>query len=213
MVNRTFTKENIHQTLNFHTSIVGTSGSGKTELAKQMNNYSPESVFFVNTMRHSIRSIPVYPENWSYHLFPHTQGKSIKISIAPKIHQKFDEFALEVDEILNKIITVQEVIQHKRLYIFIDEIGLYDEIRETLKEIAKLGRNYNMFLVSISQRPQDINKTIFSQSNMLYSSFDDFDLTYLKRLGIKPLSMNLREFVYYPKASKIGDQYTFTMKL
>jgi len=209
---RAMKKFQVHQLVNFHTSILGTSGSGKTELAKAMFNYAPYSAFFVNTMRHKLEGVPITSDNWELAMFAHTQGRTVKAHMAPRVHQDFDDFALEIEEMLGNIKVVQEVLGNKRLFIFVDEIQLYSEIDGVIRNLILLGRNYETYIVSISQRPQNIDKNIFSQSNMVYSHFDEFDFKYCHRLGIHGLRKTKKfEFVYYPKANSEGEQYVMKM--
>jgi len=205
-------KYQVHRLVNFHTSIMGTSGSGKTELAKAIFNYMPHSAFFVNTMRHKLSGVEINKNNWHLAMFAHTQKRTIKVHVSPRVHQDFDDFATEIEEMLHNIKVVQEVLIDQPLFIFIDEIQLYTEIDGVIRDLILLGRNYQTYVVSISQRPQNIDKNIFSQSNMVYSHFDEFDFGYCKRLGISPLQVNLFEFVYYPKANNDGQQYIMKME-
>lgn len=209
----TLQKHQVFKCLTWHTSILGASGSGKSYLAKEIFNYMPYSGLFVNTMQHAVNGIEINLDNWADCMFPHTQGNIVKTKITRKVHQRFDDFSLQTEEIIEVVRTIQEATNGNLFYIFVDEVNFYKAIDNCLRETVLTGQNHNLFLVSISQRPQNVDKNIFTQSNMVYSTFEEFDITYLKKLGIKPLAVNFREFVYYPKVNREGEEYIFRMKL
>jgi len=147
---RAMKKFQVHQLVNFHTSILGTSGSGKTELAKAMFNYAPYSAFFVNTMRHKLEGVPITSENWELAMFAHTQGRTVKAHMAPRVHQDFDDFALEIEEMLGNIKVVQEVLGNKRLFIFVDEIHILFPSLNVLRTLTRIFSHNRTWFTHIS---------------------------------------------------------------
>lgn len=209
---KTLGKSQVHKALTFHSMILGASGSGKTELAKAMFHFMPHSAIFINTVRHKLQATELDPGNWATMAFLHTQGRAIKASISPAIHEDFEAFALRVKEYLTFFNIVQEVDHRHPLYLFVDEMKFFESVLPFFRNLTLLGRNYKFWLVSISQRPQLIDKSVFTQSNMIYSHFDEFDHRYLKEMKVKVQDLPKFVFEYYPKVNKEGAPYLFKMQ-
>lgn len=201
--------QNLTRFLDFHLSIVGGSGSGKTYLSNHSFNILPNTSIFFNVMGlRDIRGTEVQTlEQFDSLLYNDTfHNQTHKIIVSPHIGEDADEYTDRVTRLIKRVRKLQDnkyrLNIKRRITLYFDEVQHLCENADFVKQaknISLMGRNKDLFGVWISQRPQNINKNLFTQSNILFGLIDEFDHTYLKKISMDVPDVNLYEFYWWER--------------
>lgn len=172
----------------FHTSILGVSGSGKTTLAKALFAELNYSALFMDTQSVGVPGETINSASTLRDMLKkHIKGKAIKAVLRPSVFDSGNSFVTKVLKTIEAIDRAQSVIRSRGgtryFFIFIDEVQLlsrWKNVLTQLYDVALMGRNKNLFGVFISQRPQNIDKNLFTQSNLMIGRTEEFDREYYR---------------------------------
>jgi hypothetical protein len=164
-----------------HTSVIGTTGTGKTYATNRLIlGESLGSLYFntnivklangwvradkTNTVKQIIQALK--------------EGK--KINYIPDRSMKEKEFIYLTDKLFDAGFT-----ENKQFIYAIDECHLYKKDADRkLVEVATSGRTFGFKGVFISQRPAEMNYTLLSQSSLFYIfDVNNFEVNYLNGKG------------------------------
>lgn len=158
-----------------HIGHLGITGSGKTVFAKGF------------TLRHFGRRIVIDPEQEEFIDPPYVKATSKQ---ALKAASKPGYFALRIpwsvkgeqtDDELEQFLRGLLKIRDPAVAIYFDELSMFvgpNQIGRYLKAVMVQGRHHRINVVWSTQRPQLINRTIWTQTNHLFSFFiDEYDIT------------------------------------
>lgn len=200
---------------NFHVSIIGKSGSGKTVLANTAFEQIPNTAIFFNTMGlrgikgKEVRSLKEFDRCLYEDTF---NNKTHKLIISIKLHEDIEDYTVRVLQLVKRIRKLQDrkYVNNikRRVTLFFDEIQYLCEDKEFLKKvknISLLGRNKNLFACYISQRGQNVPKDMLTQSNCFIGHLENFDVAYFHRIKmfIPYIKEDSYQFFWYNKEKMI----------
>lgn len=187
-------------------SVIGTRGTGKSFLAREINQIFP-------------RSVVIDPaKDW-------TNGEIVTSfnQFAGKLADKFDKNERKFriifqfnpdeqnkDEVLNHVLRL--CFHFKNLQVVVDEVQLFSSanyIPEYFKNILFMGRHNGISVMCITQRPSQLNKNILSQSLHVFCGqlHDKNDLnavsSFLNTDAKKLFNLPKRNFIYFNPESGI----------
>lgn len=172
-----------------HTDIVGTTGSGKSSLAKHLYRECPGIGIYVNTGAESdVSGFTVDVANgdeWS----PELIADHNRINLIPTGDPEIDV------ELLNRVqadlFALGAEIPHEkgRFYVFVDESHEYAPLSakgdNPIVRMAKRGRRHNVRLFPISQAPADLSKAVVRECNYhVIFAIGTYSENYFKTYGM-----------------------------
>lgn len=152
-------------------SILGRRGTGKTTLLRyHVNAIRPYCPIFIFDQVHNFndKSYHYIQENTQYDpkVFYEKNRVFVKQSNAQEDFTQFCDDILMLYKQYNGRYHCYLVVDE--IYLLVNNTNLDAECNKSFKEILVAGRNYGIGLLFASQRPQILNKTILSQSNIVY---------------------------------------------
>lgn len=173
--------------INKHNFIIGTTQSGKTELAKARAEAFKGGVFFFNPQAVEMpKSFSTVDCNYSIEQMIQCLKSGFKINYIP--HHN-DKIALkELNYIAEKVFydKVQRK-DDKPLSFVVDECHMYikNNTESPVLNIATRGLRFGLYLTTITQRPALTNNTLFTQAEWkTYLHVEGEEWKYLKGQGI-----------------------------
>lgn len=172
-----------------HTDIVGTTGSGKSSLAKHLYRNAPGFAIYVNTGAES---------DVTGHTVDLARGDTFDISLLSE-HSRLNVIPVgepEADmelmaEIQAGLFRLGENIPHEkgRFYVFVDEAHEYAPLSAAgdnpVVRMAKRGRRHNIRLFPISQAPADLSKAVVREANYhIIFAIGTYSENYFKNYGM-----------------------------
>ena len=166
---------------NGHSTVIGTTRSGKTYATKKSLEKVKEGVIFFNTQYEEMPSS-----------FIKVSAKDdIKVIInALKANKKIN-YIPQLDSIIRdkELIYLVESLyrrdSEKRIYLVVDEVHLYEkESLKALIKVATTGLRFGVHGIWISQRPANIDNTLMTQSNQFVIFKTNMESGYFGRYGI-----------------------------
>ena len=172
-----------------HTDIVGTTGSGKSSLAKYLYRECPGIGIYINTGAESdVSGYTVDIANgdaWDISLI----HEHDRINLIPTGDPETDVELLNV--IQNDLFAVGSEIEHDkgRFFVFVDEAHEYAPLSaegdNPVVRMAKRGRRHNVRLYPISQAPADLSKSVVRECNYhVIFAIGTYSENYFKRYGM-----------------------------
>lgn len=163
------------------TAIFGITGSGKTVFATEEFNKYTDLKIFLNI------------QNEDYPI------KATKVSKIEDINFKKKSYNYPIENI-QEIVLIQKYLKkvqeyrmkhskNARILLMVDEADQFCDIYHSKKEpnyiscvwLAKQSRRYNIDVCWITQRPQLLNKTLFTQNdNFIFFYMDGYDFNYIE---------------------------------
>lgn len=171
-------------------TILGKRGSGKTTLAKKIQNAYPRLIIIDRLREYRERG----PGIWAVETFQGFAGAIRATLDSPKFKIIF-QFSVEADnhaDLFNEVMRVcymryQCCELQSSICVVIDEVHNWASphfVPKWLKEALLTGRHQNMALITASQRPANVHKDILAQSHHIFcaniAESNDFD--YLKNV-------------------------------
>jgi DNA helicase HerA-like ATPase len=160
-------------------TILGKRGSGKTTLSQRVQRVYPRKII--------IDRLHEYPEGYGQAVYSWAEFSHYLLAFenAPSftLVYKFQVGAEHEDLIFDEICRVCYHVGG--LLLVIEEVWQFAEARAPLspwfKEIVLTGRHRGLALLSTSQRPAEVHKTVLSQSSVIFSGllYETNDMKYL----------------------------------
>jgi hypothetical protein len=165
---------------NIHTSVIGTTGSGKSyALNRIIYRESCGTLYFnTNLLKKEIRPGWIVADK---NVYPSQIIKALKVGKKINYMPDPDTFQEELIYLVDKLFKAGFTEDH--FFIFaIDESHLFKKMADEKQvKIATSGRTFGFKGVFISQRPAEMNYTLLSQSSEFFIfDINDFDYSYLK---------------------------------
>lgn len=172
-----------------HTDIVGTTGSGKSSLAKHLYRNAPGFAVYVNTGAES--DVPGHTvdvargDSWDMSLL----NDYSRINLIPAGEPEADYELLK--RLQTDLFELGENMGHEngRFYIFVDESHEYAPLqadgKNPIVRMAKRGRRHNIRLFPISQAPADLSKAVVRECNYhVIFAIGTYSENYFKTYGM-----------------------------
>lgn len=172
-----------------HTDIVGTTGSGKSSLAKHLYREAPGYGIYVNTGAES--DVPGHTvdisrgDTWDISLL----NDHSRLNVIPEGEPEAD--AELMARIQADLFALGENIDHERgrFYVFVDEAHEYAPLSaegdNPVVRMAKRGRRHNVRLFPISQAPADLSKAVVREANYhVIFAIGTYSENYFKNYGM-----------------------------
>lgn len=181
--------ENINIYNGPHTDIVGTTGSGKSALARHLYRNCPGIGIYINTgaeqevTGHTIEiadgdefDVQIISDHQRINVIP-TGDPEIDLAVLADIQQQL----FEIGQAINN--------EEPRFFVFVDEVheyaGLNADGQNPILRMAKRGRRHNIRLFPISQAPADISKAVVRECNYhVIFAIGTYSENYFKRYGM-----------------------------
>lgn len=172
-----------------HTDIVGTTGSGKSSLAKHLYREAPGYAVYINTGAETdVSGLTVdvaRGDTWS----PELLSESRRINVIPAGEPEADMELIA--QIQTDLFALGEAIGHEkgRFYVFVDEAHEYAPLSAAgdnpVVRMAKRGRRHNVRLFPISQAPADLSKAVVRECNYhVIFAIGTYSENYFKNYGM-----------------------------
>jgi len=172
-----------------HTDIVGTTGSGKSSLAKHLYRECPGFGVYINTGAET--DVPGHTvdvakgDSWN----PKLLNDHSRINVIPAGEPEPDAELL--DTIQTDLFALGENISHEkgRFYVFVDEAHEYAGLQAAgdnpVVRMAKRGRRHNVRIFPISQAPADLSKAVVRECNYhVIFAIGSYSENYFKNYGM-----------------------------
>jgi hypothetical protein len=157
-------------TINFNKkryAILGTTGTGKTVSSLTSLVRQPVPVLFIDTININTENLTKEIKQGFYFISEKFDiNKFSQVLKKDKLFLKFINYYkkdLYIDFILNYIL---DNMKNQEMYICIDEVHLYGKGQKAIERLATTGRNFNKYLISLSQAPQQVSNIILRQSEI-----------------------------------------------
>lgn len=173
-----------------NTTMIGTTRHGKTYGAIQSLTKAPKGVLFINTQQEK------FPRGWTRASMRNDSSiiidevrQGTKINYEPDRRYREQELKLIIDDLFTAARDTE-----LDMYLVIDEAHLYrKEGLRAAEEQATTGLRWGIQGIYITQRPQLLSKTLWSQSTffVFYKTYN-LQESYFQSYGIPYAAMNER---------------------
>lgn len=173
--------------INKHLAIIGETQTGKTYLAQKIFKTNPIKSLFIDIEDiGDIKGQRVLTRNNREDVFDRTILKYHKVRYVPSSNDAVAR--REVRWIFNRLRKLNVPI-----CVFVDEIQHYGTARKNAFDVYAIrGLKYGIHLVSISQRPAHVSKTIMTQTSV----FIFFDVGVFERKYFREYNLPYDELLY-----------------
>jgi hypothetical protein len=178
-------------------TIIGITLSGKSYYAKKTLFLEECGVLFINTLHDDADM-----EGWTkadsksdiYDII-HGLSRGKKINYHPA--KNIETREIEVFYVVNKLLGRENI----EFILAVDEVHLYEskEIEILFKNVSQMGRHSGIVPVWISQRPQQLDRALITQSYTIIIFNTNMEDSYFKSYGINPdkLKQEIQGRPYY----------------
>lgn len=196
-----------------HTAIIGETQSGKTLLGNHLFNRTGGLFIDIEDLG-DIKADRVLSRRNSPEIFRNAIKKFNKVKYVPS--PKTEVSSKELMWIWNTLRTM-----NKNIYLYVDEIQNWGgAMKNTCDIFAIRGLKYGIHLVSISQRPAYVSKTIATQTKtFIFFDIGDFEKMYFLKYNIpydeirnKLVKKGLYYFVVYERGIGVSEPYKLKHK-
>ncbi|MFN3453518.1 MAG: AAA family ATPase [Pseudobdellovibrio sp.] len=179
-------------------SIFGTRGTGKSYLARKLNDLYPRSVVIDPARDWTDGEIVTSFTAFADKLKNKLNDKKFRIIF------QFNPDEANKEELLNHVLRL--CFHFKNLQVVIDEVQLFTSphyLPEYFKNLLFMGRHQGISVMCITQRPAQLNKSILSQSLHVYCGqlHDKNDISavssFLNTDSNKLFNLKKRQFIYF----------------
>jgi phage-related holin len=126
-----------------------------------------------------------------------------KLVVSPSLYDTADSYndrVIKITKMIHKLQIKKSFYKiDRQVTLFFDEIQYLmrnKEFEELATDIALMGRNKKLFAVFISQRAQNIDKSLFTQTNAIVGKLHPFDVKYFENLHISLPKLEKQEFMF-----------------
>ena len=180
--------------------VMGRRGCGKSHLAQKIQALWPRRIIIDSLNEYSEGEVVHSFHEFTEALLRLESSKPDEFTLVVQFHPDSDEGEHEFDEMLRLCFFFGNV------QIVVEEVQLYSSphaLPEWLKKCLLIGRHNGLSLLFTTQRPGELNKTIFSQCIHIFCGqiIEGNDLRYISNIlnqdADRLSSLPAREFLYF----------------